>query len=47
MAKSKRRFYILYMQQGRERVWLAEWLQTHELKARLRKGWKIAYKQGR
>jgi hypothetical protein len=42
MAKSKRRFYILYMRQGRDRVFLGEWLQKCELQARLRKGWKIA-----
>lgn len=44
VAKKKYRagFYLLYRKEDRHDVWLYERLQNHEVKARIRQGWKIA-----
>ncbi len=43
MRKAKRKpgYYLLFRREEGQKVWLYEWLQRHELNARLRKGWKI------
>lgn len=34
--------YLLYRREERDQVWVYEYLQNHEIKARIRQGWKIA-----
>lgn len=38
---AKRKWFLLFRKEGRDRVYLYEPLQKHELKARKRKGWKV------
>ncbi|WP_169331767.1 hypothetical protein [Gracilibacillus halophilus] len=40
--KFKAGYYLLYRREERDRVWLYEYLQNHEVKARLRDGWQIS-----
>ncbi|MGN8647908.1 hypothetical protein ACTNEO_05135 [Gracilibacillus sp. HCP3S3_G5_1] len=39
--KYKAGFYLLYRIEGRDKVWLYEYLQNHEVKARIKDGWQI------
>lgn len=44
MSKKRKRnpkWYLLYRREGRERVYLYEPLQKHELNSRLRRGWSV------
>lgn len=36
---SRRRWILLFRMEARQKVWLYEQLQHHDLKARLRDGW--------
>lgn len=45
-GRAKRKYraghYLLYRKEEREKVWIYEYLQNHEIKARIRQGWRIA-----
>lgn len=43
LKKERRRagYYLLFRREDREKVWLYEYLQKHEMRARERQGWRI------
>ncbi|WP_281270240.1 hypothetical protein [Oceanobacillus arenosus] len=39
--KHRAGYYLLFRREGEHKVWVYEKLQKHEIKARLRKGWRV------